>query len=131
MTIAIARRQRCSAHTADCLALANTAILLRLIEEPIDCGMIGRLGAFLQNAMSDLQGCTERSSCVDDAIIRKDSGPFRPEFLCQDGQTGLAGSVLNEFSGRRGLILQPIFVQPAFSDNCHALASVSAQSVPD
>jgi hypothetical protein len=60
MTIAIAKRQPCSADTADYLALANTAILLRLIEEPIDRGMIGRPGAFLQNAVSNLQGCLER-----------------------------------------------------------------------
>jgi hypothetical protein len=48
------------------LALANTAILMRLIEELIDCGAIARPTALLQNAVSDLQGCPERSARVDD-----------------------------------------------------------------
>ena len=66
-----------SEDTTDCLALANTAILMRLIEELIDCGAIARPTALLQNAVSDLQGCPERSARVDDAIglIRKELMP--------------------------------------------------------
>ena len=66
-----------SEDTTDCLALANTAILMRLIEELIDCGAIARPTASLQNAVSDLQGCPERSARVDDAIglIRKELMP--------------------------------------------------------
>jgi hypothetical protein len=62
-----------SEDTADCLALANTAILMRLIEELIGCGAVARPNALLQNAVSDLQGCPERSARVDDAVrlIRK------------------------------------------------------------
>jgi hypothetical protein len=59
------------------LALANTAMLMRLIEELIDCGAIARPTPLLQNAVSDLQGCPERSARVDDAIglIRKELMP--------------------------------------------------------
>jgi hypothetical protein len=57
-----------SEDTADCLALANTAILLRLIEELIECGVVGKPSALLQNAVSDFQTCPERSARVDDAI---------------------------------------------------------------
>ena len=59
------------------MALANTAMLMRLIEELIDCGAIARPTPFLQNAVSDLQGCPERSARVDDAIglIRKELMP--------------------------------------------------------
>lgn len=66
-----------SEDTNDCLALANTAILMRLIEELIDCGAIARPTPLLQNAVSDLQGCPERSARVDDAIglIRKELMP--------------------------------------------------------
>ncbi|MGB6197511.1 MAG: hypothetical protein WBF49_14395 [Methyloceanibacter sp.] len=39
---------------------------MRLIEELIDCGAIARPTALLQNAVSDLQGCPERSARVDD-----------------------------------------------------------------
>jgi len=56
------------------LALANTAMLMRLIEELIDCGAIARPTALLQNAV---KGCPERSARVDDAIglIRKELMP--------------------------------------------------------
>ena len=66
-----------SEDTADCLALANTAILMRLIEELIDCGAVARPTALLHNAVTDLQGCPERSARVDDAIrlIRKELMP--------------------------------------------------------
>lgn len=59
------------------MALANTAMLMRLIEELIDCGAIARPTPLLQNAVSDLQGCPERSARVDDAIglIRKELMP--------------------------------------------------------
>jgi len=45
-----------SEDTADCLALAKTAILMRLIEELIECGAVARPTALLQNAVTDLQG---------------------------------------------------------------------------
>ena len=68
-----------SAETTDCLALANTAILMRLIERLIDCGAITRAdaGAVLRDAVSDLEGCPEASSRVEDAIkiIRKELTP--------------------------------------------------------
>ena len=66
-----------SEDTTDCLALANTAILMRLIEELIDCGAIALPTDLLRNAVSDLQGCPERSARVDDAIglIRKELMP--------------------------------------------------------
>jgi hypothetical protein len=58
------------------LALANTAILMRLIEELIECGAVARPTALLQNAVTDLQGCPERSARVDDAIrLRKELMP--------------------------------------------------------
>ena len=66
-----------SEDTADCLALANTAILLRLMEELIEGGVVTRPSVLLQNAVSDLQTCPERSSRVEDAIrlIRKELMP--------------------------------------------------------
>jgi hypothetical protein len=66
-----------SEDTADCLALANTAVLMRLIEELIECGAIARSTTLLQNAVTDLQGCPEHSARVDDAVllIRKELMP--------------------------------------------------------
>ena len=52
-----------SEDTAACLVLANTAILMRLIEELIECGALARPTALLQNAVTDLQGCPEPSVC--------------------------------------------------------------------
>jgi hypothetical protein len=67
-----------SEDTADCLALANTAILLRLIEELVERGVVARPGALLQNAVSDLQACSELSTRVDDAVrlIRNELMPI-------------------------------------------------------
>jgi hypothetical protein len=66
-------------ETADCLALANTAILMRLIGELIERGVIARPGAsaLLRDAASDLENCPESSSRVEDAIriIRKELTP--------------------------------------------------------
>jgi hypothetical protein len=66
-------------ETADCLALANTAILMRLMGELIERGVIARPGAsaLLRDAVSDLENCPEFSSRVDDAIriIRKELMP--------------------------------------------------------
>ena len=71
--------------TADCLALANTAILLRLIEEVAERGVVARPGALLQNAVSDLQACPEPGARVDDAarLIRNELMPrlLRPAQL--------------------------------------------------
>ncbi len=57
-----------SEDTGDCLALANTAILMRLIEELIESGAVAQPTALLHNAVGDLQDCRERSARVDDAI---------------------------------------------------------------
>jgi hypothetical protein len=66
-------------ETADCLALANTAILMRLIEELIKHGVIARpdANAMLRDAVSNQENCPEFSSRVDDAvrIIRKELMP--------------------------------------------------------
>ena len=66
-------------ETADCLALANTAILMRLLEELIERGLIAKPGvsALLRDAVSDLENCPEFSLRVDDAIgiIRKELMP--------------------------------------------------------
>ena len=66
-------------ETADCLALANTAILMQLLEELIERGLIAKPGvsALLRDAVSDLENCPEFSSRVDDAIriIRKELMP--------------------------------------------------------
>jgi hypothetical protein len=66
-------------ETADCLVLANTAILMQLIEELIEHGVIARSGAsaLFRDAASDLESCPERSIRVDDAIriIRKELMP--------------------------------------------------------
>jgi hypothetical protein len=57
-----------SQDTADCLALANTAILMRLVEELIKCRAIVSPHALLRDAVDDLANCPERSSRVEDAI---------------------------------------------------------------
>jgi hypothetical protein len=46
-----------SEDTADCLALANTAILMRLIEQLIERGAVARPTLLLQDAVTDLEGC--------------------------------------------------------------------------
>ena len=65
--------------TADCLALANTAILMRLIEELIQRDVIARpdADALLKAAINDLETCPEFSTRVEDAIkmIRKELTP--------------------------------------------------------
>ena len=62
-----------SEDTADCLALANTAILMRLIER----GAIARSTTVFEDAVCDLQGCPERSARIGDAVrlIRKELMP--------------------------------------------------------
>jgi hypothetical protein len=66
--------------TAEGLAMANTAILMRLIEELIDRGIIATTGAgaLLRDAADKLENCpTSSQSNVADAvaIIRKDLLP--------------------------------------------------------
>ena len=53
-----------SEDTADCLALANTAILMRLIDELIERGAIARSTTVFEDAVCDLQGCPERSARI-------------------------------------------------------------------
>ncbi len=66
-------------ETGDSLALANTVILMRLIEELIQRGVISKpsANALLRNAVSDLENCPESGSRVEDAIriIRKELTP--------------------------------------------------------
>ena len=66
-------------ETADCLALANTAILMRLMEALVDRGVIAgpAASAMLLDAVTDLEGCPEPSTRVDDAIriIRRELMP--------------------------------------------------------
>jgi hypothetical protein len=66
-------------ETADCLALANTAILMRLLGKLIEHGHIAkpRASALFRDAASDLETCPEFSSRVEDAIriIRKELMP--------------------------------------------------------
>ena len=57
-----------SEDTTDCLALANTAIPMWLIDELIECGAITRPTTVFEDAVCDLQGCPERSARVDDAV---------------------------------------------------------------
>ena len=66
-----------SEDTADCLALANTAILMQLIDELIERGAIARSTTVFEDAVCDLQGCPERSAQIDDAVrlIRKELMP--------------------------------------------------------
>ncbi|MET0347321.1 MAG: hypothetical protein ABW031_02245 [Methyloceanibacter sp.] len=67
-------------RTADCLAIANTAILMRLVEELIASGVITRPVAttVLKDAGDSLQSCPsgDHSNFVDAvAIIRKELMP--------------------------------------------------------
>jgi hypothetical protein len=50
-------------RTADCLALPNTAILVRLVEELIERGVIARHTALFRNAVSDLENCPRIRGC--------------------------------------------------------------------
>jgi hypothetical protein len=57
--------------TTECLALANTAILMRLIEQLIEHGAIARpiASTMLEDAMSDLQKCADASRTVEAVTI--------------------------------------------------------------
>jgi hypothetical protein len=57
-----------SKDTADCLPLANTAILMTLIQELTDQGIIEKPHALLRKAVTDLANCREQTARVDDAI---------------------------------------------------------------
>jgi hypothetical protein len=66
--------------TADCLAIANTAILMRLVDELIACGVISGPAAktVLKDAVDSLQNCPngDHSNFVDAvAIIRQELMP--------------------------------------------------------
>jgi hypothetical protein len=68
-----------SEDTADCLALANTAILMRLLEQLIESNVVNRptASAVVRAATPDLESCPEFSTRVEDAIkmIRKELIP--------------------------------------------------------
>lgn len=66
-----------SEDTTDCLALSNTATLMRLIEELAERGAVA--------PPQNLQDCPERSARVDDAIqlIRRE---LRPRLAGQQGR---------------------------------------------
>ena len=65
--------------TADCLALANTAILMRLIEELIERGVISTSGALLRDAVSDLENCPDETRTVEAIKIIHDE--LMPRFF--------------------------------------------------
>jgi hypothetical protein len=61
-------------ETADCLALANTAILMRLIEQLIGQGRGAQ--ALLRDAINELENCPNASRTEDAIkIIRKELTP--------------------------------------------------------
>ncbi len=66
-------------ETADSLALANTAILLRLLDHLIERGVIAKSDAnlVLRDAMRSLEDCPQSGTRVEDAIriIRKELMP--------------------------------------------------------
>ena len=57
-----------SKDTGDCLALANTAIMMRLIQSLAERNLIGAPIAMLKDAVNDLETCPEQSSRVYDAV---------------------------------------------------------------
>jgi hypothetical protein len=57
-----------SQDTADCLALANTAILMRLIEDLTKRGVIPTPPSLLRDAVCDLEKCPEQTTRVEDAV---------------------------------------------------------------
>ena len=57
-----------SQDTADCLALANTAVLMRPIQDLSERSIIIRPKALSQDAVRDLEECLEQSSRVEDAV---------------------------------------------------------------
>jgi len=63
--------------TADCLALANTAILMRLIEQLTAQGAISRfsVSTLLHDAVSDLQNCPDASRTSEAKIIHDELTP--------------------------------------------------------
>ena len=67
--------------TADCLALANTAILMRLIEQLIDQGAMARpsVGILLRDAVSDLQNWPDQTRTVEAIKIIHDE--LMPRFF--------------------------------------------------
>ena len=65
-------------ETADCLALANTAILMRLIDQLIEHGVMDRLSAraLLRDAVKDLEDCSNASRAADAIkIVREELIP--------------------------------------------------------
>ena len=54
--------------TADCLTLANTAILMRLIEDLTKRGVIPTPPSLLRDAVCDLEKCPEQTTRVEDAV---------------------------------------------------------------
>ena len=64
-----------SEDTTDCLALANTAILMRLIDELIERGAVARSTTVFEDAVCDLQGCPERSARVGPRSRRSPRSP--------------------------------------------------------
>jgi hypothetical protein len=66
--------------TLECLPLANTAILIRLLGELIETGVIARprAGALLQDAVHDLENCPDSDRTnIEEAvrIIRRELMP--------------------------------------------------------
>jgi hypothetical protein len=57
-----------SQDTGDCLALANTAILMRLIQNLTERNIIAQPRVLLVDAVSDLENCPEQSSRIAHAV---------------------------------------------------------------
>ena len=59
-------------RTADCLAIANTAILMRLIDEFIQRGLISRqgAGALLRDAADNLANCANAEHSNFEEAVR-------------------------------------------------------------
>ena len=65
-----------SEDTTDCLALANTAILMRLIDELIERGAIARSTTLFEDAVCDLQGYPDERARHDAVrLIRRELMP--------------------------------------------------------
>jgi hypothetical protein len=66
-----------SEGTIDCLPLANTAILIQLIKQPSDRGVVAEPNTLLRDPANDLTNVPNAALRVEDAVklIRKEIMP--------------------------------------------------------